>query len=180
MKKLTAILALIFCLAALPASAEPFGTKMGDSASRFPEIAGQSGRTFFVKEVPAPQPGFDQYIVNFEEKGGLSAITALKEFPEGADGVLKFFNEQNEKLIREYCPPVKYLDTSWLLWLDSTRPDDAAFKAQLHKYAHLGFGAIWTLKEFEGDIDVVQVAIAPKSEKSCTLMVTYFFNNYTE
>lgn len=180
MKKLFLLIALVFSLAAVPASAEPFGTKMGDSPSRFPEIAGQKGRTFFVKEVPAAQPGFQQYIVTFEEKSGLSAITALKEFPAGEGGVLKFFNEQNEKLIQEYGSPVQYLDASWLMWLDSVRPDDAALKAQIHKYAHLGFGAIWTLRDFEGNLDTVQVTVVPGSETSCTVMVTYFFNNYQD
>jgi hypothetical protein len=180
MKKLTAILALIFCLAALPASAEPFGTKMGDSASRFPEIAGQSGRTFFVKEVPAPQQGFQQYIVTFEGKEGLSAISGLKEFSEKDGGVLNFFNAQNEKLIQEYGPPLRYLDAGWLTWIDSAHPDDKAMKAQLHKYAHYGFGVMWLLKDRDDGLDMVQVTLMAKSESHCTALVTYYFKNYQE
>jgi hypothetical protein len=180
MKKLTAILALIFCLAALPASAEPFGTKMGDSASRFPEIAGQSGRTFFVKEVPAPQQGFQQYIVTFEGQEGLSAISGLKEFSEKDSGVLNFFNAQNEQLIQEYGPPLRYLDAGWLTWLDSAQPDDKALKAQLHKFRDYGFGVLWLFKDRDDGLDAVQVTLASKSETECTYILTYFFKNYKD
>ena len=78
MKKLCSLLALILCLAsALPALAEPFGAKMGDGMDRFPELAGKSGRTFFVQNAPAPQADFGSYIVTFE-KDGLSAISGVK------------------------------------------------------------------------------------------------------
>ena len=179
MNRLTAILALIFCLAALPASADPFGVKMGDGMDRFPELAGKAGRTFFVNEAPAPQAAFGSYIVTFE-KDGLSAISGVKEFPAGEGGVLSFFNRLNEQLIQEYGPPLRYLDTGWLSWLDSARPDDKAMKAQLHKYAHYGFGVMWLLKDRDDGLDMVQVTLMAKSESHCTALVTYYFKNYQE
>ena len=180
MKKLCSLLALILCLAsALPALAEPFGAKMGDGMDRFPELAGKSGRTFFVQNAPAPQADFGSYIVTFE-KDGLSAISGVKEFPAGEGGVLGFFNAQNEKLIQEYGPPLRYLDAGWLTWIDSAHPDDKAMKAQLHKFRDYGFGVLWLFKDRDDGLDAVQVTLASKSETECTYILTYFFNNYKD
>ncbi|MBQ4615314.1 MAG: hypothetical protein IJB29_01170 [Mailhella sp.] len=180
MKRFTALLAFLFCLAmAVPALAEPFGVRMGDSPDRFPEAAGKSGKNFYLSTVPAPQPGFAQYIVTFEQDG-LCAISGLKEFPAGEGGVLAFFNQQNEKLIQEYGPPLRYLDAGWLTWLDSAHPDDKAMKAQLHALRDYGFGVLWLLKDRDDGLDAVQVTIASKSETACTYIVTYFFKNYKE
>lgn len=181
MKKISVLIAVLASLAfAFPALAEPFGTRMGAPITSFPELSGKSGRTFFVSGVPAPQADFSRYIVTFEEKDGLSAVSGLKEFPDGEGGVLPFFSRTCEKLIQEYGPPVKYLDPGWMTWLDAARPDDKAMKAQLHKYSHYGFGAIWLLKDREDGLDMVQVTLSAKSETHCAALVTYFFKNYQE
>ena len=181
MKKFTALLAFLFCLAmAVPALAEPFGARMGDSPDRFPEAAGKSGRTFFLSTAPEPQPDFQQYIVTFEGQDGLSAISGVKEFPDGEGGVLNFFNKVNGQLIQEYGPPLRYLDAGWLTWIDSAKPDDKAMKAQLHKFRDYGFGALWLLKDRDDGLDAVQVTVASKSEMACTFYVTYFFKNYKD
>lgn len=181
MKKISVLLALLSCLAfALPALAEPFGVSMGDAMGRFPELAGKSGRTHHLAAVPAPQPGFQQHIVTFEEKDGLSSISGLAEFPADKGGVLAFFNQQNETLIQQYGPPVKYLEPGWINWLDAARPDDKALKAQLHQYRNYGFGAIWALEDRADGLDMVQVALVAKSETHCTAIVTYFFRNYQD
>ena len=174
------VLALCLALFAAPALAEPFGTSMGDPMSRFPELSGKSGRTFFVTCVPAPQKDFSKYILTFEEKDGLSAVSGVKEFTESEGGVLPFFSRVCDTLIQEYGPPVKYLDPGWMSWLDAVRPDDKALKAQLHKFSQYGFGAIWLLKDREDGLDMVQVALAAKSETHCTAFVTYFYKNYQD
>ena len=204
MKKLTAILALVFCLAtAVPSLAEciagkagdvfasfpevttPFGVKMGCPADFFPELRNKevtSRSTYMVRSVPNPSPLFDLYLLNFEDDGkrvdGLSAICGAVIFRKGEHGLSEFFAKQTKVFQKHYGDPSYFLNEKWIKFLREVRPECDELKKALFADPLGGFVAAWNFKDRADHLKRIQVEFFPQSEDECWGVTSFYFENY--
>ncbi|MBR6624947.1 MAG: hypothetical protein IKL01_01855, partial [Mailhella sp.] len=203
MKKLTALLALIFCLAtAIPAQAgciagkegdvfasfpevaTPFGAKMGMPGKAFPELRHKevtSRETFVVRSVPKPSPLFDLYLLTFEDDGrsvdGLSSICGAVIFRKGEHGLSEFFAKQTKVFQKHYGDPSYFLNEKWIRFLRERRPECDELKKALFADRR-GFVAAWDFKGRPDGLRRVQVEFFPQSEDECWGVTSFYFENY--
>ena len=203
MKKLTALLALVFCLAtAVPSLAEciagrkgdvfasfpevttPFGAKMGMPGKAFPELRHKevtSRSTYVVRSVPKPSPLFDLYLLTFEDDGrsvdGLSAVCGAVIFRKGEHGLSEFFFKQTKVFQKHYGDPSYFLNEKWIRFLRERLPECDELKKALFADRR-GFVAAWDFKGRPDGLRRVQVEFFPQSEDECWGVTSFYFENY--